>query len=579
MSAAIDYRSLEPERHQVTPLELIQGGAIASAETAAPDLRGLGMSETFRHPTLSSRELDRLDAEERLIDYIKMMWHVLHPRKELKLGWALECLCEHLEAVHRGEIARLMINVPPGFMKSLASNVFFSTWEWGPRSRPDLSYLTFSHDLKLTIRDNRKARALIRSPIYQECWGDRFQISKEQDAKTRFDTMDMGYRIAASVGSATGTGERGDRIIIDDPHQVSKVDSEPIREKAIAWFSNEITTRINDESSVVVAIGQRTRSNDMFGVILKANLGFEWLCLPMEYERDYRCFTSVPRKGLEPERRALVQREEDPIPKWIPEDELGDLADVYTCQSVYPQDRRAEEGELLQPNRYSRGYIEGILKPSLRLVGGTYAEAGQLQQRPSPKSGGQFKREFFQMIHAHEVPEGLAWVRGYDLAGTKKKRSPYTAAVLMAFHEDGRVFIADVVRERHESHGVYSLMRKLAKQDGDEVIVDFPQDPGQAGLAQVRTIKGKLRDLVDKVKWSPESGSKEVRANGLAGDGAAGNLFLVRGIWNSVFIAEAILFPRGDFQDQIDAASRAYARLIKLPKGDDTPSGSETVEG
>ena len=184
------------------------------------------------------------------------------------------------------------------------------------------------------------------------------------------------------------------------------------------------------------------------------------------------------------------------------------------------------------------------------------------------------------MCDAHEVPEDLVWVRGYDLAGTKKKRSPYTPAVLMAIHpDDGRVFIADVVRGRHESHGVYALMKKLARQDGEDVIVDFPQDPGQAGLAQVRTIKGHLQGLVESVKWSPESGSKEVRATGLAGDGAAGNLFLVRGIWNSAFIAEAVLFPRGDFQDQIDAASRAYARLIRMPKGDDAPAGAEMVEG
>ena len=76
------------------------------------------------------RELSRRS----LADFAKLAWHVLEPSTPLRWGWALDAICQHLEAVTKGEIKRLLMNVPPGTMKSLLTGVIFPAWEWGPKA-------------------------------------------------------------------------------------------------------------------------------------------------------------------------------------------------------------------------------------------------------------------------------------------------------------------------------------------------------------------------------------------------------------------------------------------------------------
>jgi len=90
--------------------------------------------------------------------YAKTMWPVLEPGREMKQGWALDGLFEHLEYVTSGDIRKLLINVPPGFMKSLACNVIWPTWEWGPKDLAENRYVHASYAERLSVRDNRKAR-------------------------------------------------------------------------------------------------------------------------------------------------------------------------------------------------------------------------------------------------------------------------------------------------------------------------------------------------------------------------------------------------------------------------------------
>ena len=78
-------------------------------------------------------------ASRSLAEFAKQAWHVLEPGTELKWGWVLDAICEHLEAVTAGEIKRLLANVPPGSMKSLLTGVIWPAWEWGPRGLETLA--------------------------------------------------------------------------------------------------------------------------------------------------------------------------------------------------------------------------------------------------------------------------------------------------------------------------------------------------------------------------------------------------------------------------------------------------------
>jgi hypothetical protein len=110
-------------------------------------------------------------------------------------------------AVTFGEINRLLINVPPGFMKSLLVNVFWPAWEWGPMNMPHLRYLAFSYALHLTMRDNDKLVRLVTSPRYRELWGDRFEMVKIGAHKPENDHT--GYEFATSIEQVSGVKPDG----------------------------------------------------------------------------------------------------------------------------------------------------------------------------------------------------------------------------------------------------------------------------------------------------------------------------------------------------------------------------------
>ena len=144
----------------------------------------------------------------------------------------------------------------------------------------------------LAIRDSTRMRRLIVSDWYQERWGDRVKLTGDQNAKTKFENTATGFREAVAAGSITGS--RGDIVIIDDPHSVEGAASEAMRATTTEWFLEAVPTRLNNpDRSAIVVIMQRLNEGDVSGVILDKNLGYEHLCLPMEFEADRRCETSI----------------------------------------------------------------------------------------------------------------------------------------------------------------------------------------------------------------------------------------------------------------------------------------------
>lgn len=467
------------------------------------------------------RKLSEGRAEESLIGFMRYTWPVLEPAQPFTEGWAVQAICDHLEAVTRGDVLKLLINVPPGCTKSLTTNVFWPAWEWGPKNMPSMRYVTAAYTDSLTIRDNRRMRQLVQSDQYMRGWGDIVKLSPDEANKQKFSNTSTGFKIASSVRGSV-MGERGDRIIVDDPNNTKEVDSEPALNQALQWFTEVLPTRISTPgSSAIVVIMQRTHERDVSGHILANELGYEHLCLPMEFEPDRRSYTSI---GFE--------------------------------------DPRTEEGELLWPERFSRDYLENDLKPQLRSWGGSFAESGQLQQRPTPRGGGMFQEKDFQYLD--KPPARIKTrVRGWDLASSKKSDAAFTAGVLMSLTPDDDIVIEDVDRGQWSPGEVATNIRTNAERDGASVIIDLPQDPGQAGKHQISSFTKLLHGF--DVRSSPESGAKEDRARPLAAQAEGGNVYLVRGPWNTAFVREAASFPRGKWKDQIDAATRAYAALLKRP--------------
>lgn len=478
-------------------------------------------------PEALLRELDRLDCES-LAGFIRRAWHVLEPGAPYVHGWHIDAIAEHLEAITAGQITRLLINIPPGTMKSLAVGVFWPAWEWGPKGLPATRVVATSHSIPLAVRDNLKARRLIQSPWYQGLWGDRVTLTGDQNAKTKFENTATGFRDAMAFRSLTGS--RGDRLVIDDPHSVDGAESEAERVSVTQTFLESVPTRLNNpQRSAIVVVMQRLHERDVSGVILSKQLGYEHLMLPMEFEPERCCRTSI---GFE--------------------------------------DPRTEDGELLFPARFPRDVVERDKIPL-----GTYAVAGQFQQRPAPREGAMFKRSWFEGRIIGAAPPGTRWVRHWDLAATKRSNAARTAGVKMGRTPDGRYVIGHVVTEQEEGDTIRRLIRATAEADGIEVEVSLPQDPGQAGKVQKADFIAALAGFIAHAE--PESGDKETRARPFAVQCEAGNVSLVRGTWNDAYLDELATFPAGSFKDQVDASSGAFGRLVMKREAPAAAVGSYSV--
>lgn len=513
------------------------------------------LQAAMANPQMALDAIGKIESERRLIDFMKNGWHALEPGTPFVPGWAVEATCDHLQAVHEGEIRRLLINVPPGCTKSMTTSVFFPAWEWGPRNRADYRYILASHEQNLAIRDNVRSRDLMKSEWYLKNWGENIQFKGDVNSKIYYENMSAGWRYASSVSSGL-TGYRGDRVMLDDPHSVKGADSDAIREETLRWFSETLPTRLNKaDESVVIIIMQRVHERDISGLILAEELGYDHLMLPMEFESERRSYSVVKPSYIPNPKRVKVSWDTDEK-AWRP--------NKHGTVMKYASDPRKKDGDLLWPERFSAKSVEELQK-TLRSVGGSYAEAGQLQQRPAPRGGGMFQKDDWQYVD--RVPaDAVRRVRGWDLAATstkENKRAASTASTRMSIC-DGKIYIEDVDSDQLSPSAVEKRIKSKAAQDGWSVLQDFPQDPGQAGKTQ-KTAIGKLLHGYT-FTFSLESGSKENRANPLAAQVEIRNVYLVRGHWNTAFVNEASLFPNGRFKDRIDSATRAYASLISKRK-------------
>jgi hypothetical protein len=240
-------------------------------------------SRSWPDPHRLGRALDRADAEEDLLDFVRLTWPAIEPARAFVDGWVLGAMAEHLMAVSAGEINRLLINVPPGFMKSLLVNVFWPAWEWGPQAMPETRYLAFSYAEELTKRDNGRFRNLILSPHYHGHWGHVFGPG-DQFGRRKIENDKTGWKFASSIGGV-GTGERADRVLIDDPNNVKKAESKAVLESTNLWLTEVMPDRLNDQRrSAIILIQQRTNERDCSGTLLALEAGYVHLSVPMEFE-------------------------------------------------------------------------------------------------------------------------------------------------------------------------------------------------------------------------------------------------------------------------------------------------------
>ncbi len=451
------------------------------------------------------KETARVDAERSLYEFVKMAWEVREPNTKFIPGWHLEAICEHLEAVTNGRIRDLLITVPPGSTKSLTVCVFWPAWVW--IKNPSTRWLFASYSMGLVERDAGYCKQLMAGEWYQANWGHcwRFQGT----ASVTYQNDKTGARRGTSPDSGA-TGWKGDVLVIDDPHNVKEAESDVIRASTIEWYDHAFYNRSNDlRTGPHVIIGQRTHHEDLIGHLLKQG-GYEHLNIPEEFEADQKCTTVIG---------------------WT--------------------DPRTREGELMRPERFGPAEVKAA---RTRLQ--EYGYAAQHQQRPSPRKGGMFQREWFKIKQA--APAGMRKVRYWDKAFTSEEGC-FTAGVLMGATEDGFYWVLGVVRGQWSSHNRNQVMLQTAQMDKVETKVMVEREPAagkESAEYSVKLLAGFSVGIDLPVS------NKEVRAQPFAAQCEAGNVFLLAGDWNEAYIDEHCRFPKSSIKDQVDASSGAFNWLV-----------------
>lgn len=321
---------------------------------------------------------EREECEADLLTFLEKSWpHV--DNSEFQSCWAIEAMCDHLEAVTLGHIKRLLINVPPRCGKTTLCSIVHPAWTWTRRNKSYLSgaqvkFLCASYSHTLSLDASNRSRRLLASPWYQSRWPGQISFQQDQNAKHNYENTAGGARVATSVGGGL-IGLGGDILVGDDLNNTEDVESEAERETVKQFWQEFHSTRLNNPNeSAIIVIQQRLHQNDVSGLILESNEDWVHLCIPMRYDTS-RSYTTVT------------------LPK-------------YEDDTPY-DDPRVEEGELMWPERFDEAAV-ARLETSL----GPYLAAGRLQQLPVPKGGGIIQDIWWQNWTEEARSYGLEWKPG-----------------------------------------------------------------------------------------------------------------------------------------------------------------------
>jgi predicted phage terminase large subunit-like protein len=475
-------------------------------------------------------EQDYRACEKSLYRFFLSAWSVLEPNTPLYTNWHLEYVCEQLEQVTQGKTRRLIINVPPRSLKSTIATICWPVWEW--ISRPWERFMFASYSQALSTEHSMARRRLVESDWFRRRWGHLFSLEDDQNAKHYFKNDRTGHMYATSLGgSATGFG--GNKILVDDPHNTKKAESDVERQQALEDFDKGLTSRPNDpKTGAIVVIMQRLHQEDLTGHLLKKNIpGLVHVCLP-----------------------TIAARNEDlifPISGRIISRRTGDLL----------------HSERLGPAEVAQAKLDL----------GSFGFAGQHQQEPAPLEGGLLKVANWRRYTPADLPKRfdrvvLSWDMRFKKTTSElaKNKGDYVAGVVLA-QKGARIYLLDVIRGLWGFKDSRSALQWLAARNPDAIskyVENKANGPGIVddleetivGLTLVEPKGDKMQRVQLTVPYQ-EAGNLWLPADGhtFSDSGIGGAKPLTAGD----FIKECAVFPNGSNDDMLDAFTQGVLEIMQ----------------
>ena len=350
-------------------------------------------------------KLFNLGLQNKLAHFLHMVFLTLNPSEKYLHNWHIDAMCEYLHAVHRGDIKRLIINIPPRYMKSLICSIAFPAWVMG--NNPTQKFIVGSYKQELSEKLSMDCRQIMQSDWFKTAF-PLCEIAKDQNQKKKFQTTKQGHRIATSPTGGI-TGEGADYIIVDDPQNPKEAASDVERIRAINWFQQTLISRLNNaKEGRILLIMQRLHEDDLTGELLKKDFGYEHL--------DLQIMATRPQHIM-----------------------IGSF------------DKHVKEHEILHEARHGEKEIEQMRKEM-----GEYAFAGQYLQNPAPIGGGVFKQEWLRYYdlpaQQDDLRDFLSTMNIYilcDPAHEQKKTSDYSAIMVVGANYDNNIYLIDIFRDRY----------------------------------------------------------------------------------------------------------------------------------
>lgn len=413
-----------------------------------------------------------------------------------------------------------VINIAPRSGKTQLICMWIA-WCFGKAPDSEFIYATYAQDLAETSAI--LVRQIIMSDLYRKIFPGTV-IDRSVNAREKFHTTKRGKMLARGIeGTITGYGAgryvAGEEYvfkgcaIFDDLHKPGEAASDTQLAAVKRFYTDVFSNRLNDMARTpIVGIGQRVGLGDITGLLIP----------------DVKGSPSISARKFEKLK----------------------VKSLVNGKSVW--ERRWPTIDLL---------VEQEVNP--------WTFATQKQQEPYNERGSTFRIDRMPVCNVRPTGPRIA-CRAWDLASRKMKvgqtEPDYTAKTLLVYYPDARRY---VIEDAHMYRDTPEMVRRdilsTAHRDGLDVYVWIPQDPAQAGVAQVLDLTAMLSGY--KVKSGTANGDKATRAEPFAAQFNAG---LVECLAHLVDVVKAQLqpFPDGAHDDLVDALASAYA-VLAIPDEDE----------
>lgn len=428
--------------------------------------------------------------------FIQRSFHCLNPGVEYQHNWHIDAIAEALNEVYKGNIKRLIINIPPRYLKSICVSVAFPAWILG--KDPNKRIIVACYSEKLSLKHSLDTKLIIENKFYKKIFKNTI-ITNKQNEKYKFMTTKNGFRFAASVGG-TLTGEGGDILIIDDPHNPQQVLSNIYRNKTIEWFSNTFSTRLNDKKNgAIIIIMQRLHNNDLSGFLLKNS---DWKHLNLQ-----------------------IINEEEKIIK------IGKFE------------------KLLKPNEILFEEREGLTEiKKLKIDMGLYNFNAQYQQKPLILNYGMIKQEWLLKYNEKINFENI--YLSFDTAIKTGINNDPTVCTVWG-ENSGNYYLIEVFRKWLEYPELKKESILLIKKYKPNAILIEDKASGQS---LIQDLKREIKKNIIAIKVNKD---KITRFASITPLFESKRIFILNNnIWLYDYEYELLSFPSGEHDDQVDSTSQ-----------------------